>query len=186
VKSVLAGLAGALVATLGVAAWQARTAAPSLVSASNVPGLVAAPTTIPVSSALSGLPLAVRCAPGQQAVVRQLIVDGQTTAAAECVGAGGVVPIGYNMTVDNTAPDIVRWQPPRAEPASYLARERPARRVVYRESKPRRNWGKTALVIGGSAGAGAGVGALAGGKKGALIGAALGGGAASLWEALKR
>ena len=60
------------------------------------------------------------------------------------------------------------------------------RRAAYRETKPRRNWVKTALVIGGSAGAGAGIGALAGGKKGALVGAAVGGGAASLFEAFKR
>jgi hypothetical protein len=53
-------------------------------------------------------------------------------------------------------------------------------------SSHRRSWGKTALIIGGSSGAGAGIGALAGGKKGALIGAAIGGGAASIFEATKR
>jgi hypothetical protein len=73
---------------------------------------------------------------------------------------------------------------------------RPARQVVYRDGSDdvvryepdvkRRSVAKTALVIGGSAGAGAGVGALVGGKKGALIGAALGGGAASIFEATKR
>ena len=63
-----------------------------------------------------------------------------------------------------------------------------AQRVVYRQAEvtPKRSWKKTALVIGGSAGAGAGVGAFAGGKKGALIGAAIGGGAASIYEAIKR
>ena len=55
-----------------------------------------------------------------------------------------------------------------------------------REVEPKRSWKKTALIIGGSTGAGAGVGAIAGGKKGALIGAAIGGGAASIYEAMKR
>jgi hypothetical protein len=49
-----------------------------------------------------------------------------------------------------------------------------------------RSVAKTAMIIGGSAGAGAGVGGIVGGKKGALIGAAIGGGAASIYEATKR
>jgi hypothetical protein len=72
-----------------------------------------------------------------------------------------------------------------------VAQPRVVRQAAY--TQPRaverpsgRSWKKTALVIGGSAGAGAGIGALAGGKKGALIGAALGGGAASIYEATKR
>ena len=48
------------------------------------------------------------------------------------------------------------------------------------------SWGKTAMVIGGSAAGGAGVGGIVGGKKGALIGAAIGGGAASIYEATQR
>ncbi len=49
-----------------------------------------------------------------------------------------------------------------------------------------RSWGKTAMIIGGSSGAGAGIGGLIGGKKGALIGAAIGGGAATVYESTKR
>jgi hypothetical protein len=52
--------------------------------------------------------------------------------------------------------------------------------------KPARSWQKSALLIGGSAGAGAGLGALVGGKKGALAGAALGGGAAAIYDQVKR
>jgi hypothetical protein len=61
-------------------------------------------------------------------------------------------------------------------------------RQVYREEEvqPERSWGKTAMVIGGSAAGGAGVGGIVGGKKGALIGAAIGGGAASIFEATQR
>jgi hypothetical protein len=71
------------------------------------------------------------------------------------------------------------------------------RRTVYREAAPvqervvvdeatQRSWGKTALIIGGSAASGAGVGAIIGGKKGAITGAAIGGGAASIYEATRR
>jgi hypothetical protein len=184
VKSVIAGVAGVLVATLGVAAWQARTAAPAY-RVSNVAGFADAAATLPIATtAAQGLPLAVRCAPGQQAVMRQIVVGGQLTAAAECTDAA--MPVAYGASlVQPVSSDIVQWQQPRVVPASYTVRERAPRRVVVREGR-KRNWGKTALVIGGSAGAGAGVGAIAGGKKGALIGAAIGGGAASLFEALKK
>ena len=66
-----------------------------------------------------------------------------------------------------------------AEAGHYV----PARATV---SRPRRDWTKTAMVIGGSTAAGAGLGALIGGKKGALIGAALGGGAGTVYEVKKR
>jgi hypothetical protein len=59
----------------------------------------------------------------------------------------------------------------------------PRRRVVERVvSRPRRNWKRTAAVIGGSSAAAAGLGAIFGGKKGALIGAAIGGGASTIYE----
>ncbi|RPI48100.1 MAG: hypothetical protein EHM55_26130, partial [Acidobacteria bacterium] len=57
---------------------------------------------------------------------------------------------------------------------------------VVSEEQPRRSWQKSALLIGGSAGAGAGLGALMGGKKGALSGAAIGGGAAAIYDQVKR
>ena len=57
------------------------------------------------------------------------------------------------------------------------------RRVVRTVSRaPRRDWKKTAMVIGGSSAAGAGIGGIFGGKKGALIGAAIGGGGATIYE----
>jgi hypothetical protein len=85
--------------------------------------------------------------------------------------------LGYTQAVAYGQPDIVERP---------VVRTQTVRRRVVRETAPKRSWQKTALVIGGSAGAGAGVGAIAGGKKGALIGAAIGGGAASIFEAFKR
>jgi hypothetical protein len=57
---------------------------------------------------------------------------------------------------------------------------------VARTARPRRDWAKTALIIGGSSAAGAGVGAAIGGGRGAAIGAALGGGISTLYEGLHR
>ena len=84
----------------------------------------------------------------------------------------------------------------RPVPAVYETVPAPApERVVYREraatrtvasAEPRRDWKKSAMVIGGTTAAGAGVGAIFGGKKGALIGAAIGGGASTIYEARKR
>ena len=59
-------------------------------------------------------------------------------------------------------------------------------RTRYRYARPHRSWGKTALTIAGGAATGAGIGGIAHGKKGALIGSALGGGAATLYESVKR
>jgi len=81
---------------------------------------------------------------------------------------------------------MVSLDRPTYVPAREVVRTAASRRIATRETRHRRSWAKTALVIGGSAGAGAGIGAVAGGKKGALVGAAIGGGAASLLEAFKR
>ena len=134
-KSVIAGVAGVLVATLGVAAWQARTAAPAY-PGSNGPGFVDADRKRAGRvHAAQGMPLAVRCAPGQQAVMRQIVVDGQLTAAAECTDAA--MPSAYGASlVQPVSSDIVQWQPPRVVPASYTVRERAPRRAVVREEPP--------------------------------------------------
>jgi len=144
-------------------------------------------STAPQSAydAEAAVPLSVRCEPGQRAVVRHVsTLNGPSTEAA-CVSDPAYAE------ASTLGPGVVSMQP-RVVPASYTVPERVApARMVYREAPRRsveskRSWKKTALVIGGSAGAGAGVGAIAGGKKGALIGAAIGGGAASLYEAVKR
>lgn len=161
-KTFLASLGGALAMLLVVATWQARTSASQYASAPQ-----SWATSAEVASAV----------PSNVATLPQ----GVMMAAP----AGGVVPVAYTPNgYQPVASNLVQLDTPRVQPTRYVTPS--PRRVVYRETRSRRNWAKTALVIGGSAGAGAGIGALAGGKKGALVGAALGGGAASLFEALKR
>ena len=110
-------------------------------------------------------------------------------------------PYGWSP-YSTTAPGAVAYsaypayqaQPPYPVQTQYVTERAVAQPTVRRvstqrvasEVKPRRSWQKSALLIGGSAGAGAGVGALVGGKKGALAGAAIGGGAAAIYDQVKR
>ena len=59
-------------------------------------------------------------------------------------------------------------------------------RATRVDRTPKRSKTKTALMIAGSTATGAGVGGALKGKQGALIGAAVGGGAASIYESVKR
>src|SRR4051812_46301765 len=88
------------------------------------------------------------------------------------------VPVAYNPYVVS-APEPA----PVVRPAT-----RPARATTTRivDEAPKRDWKKTAMVVGGTTAAGAGLGAIIGGKKGALIGAAIGGGAGTLYEVRKK
>ena len=135
----------------------------------------------------------VQCEPHQEAVLQRSFVAGREVAQVTCVAramapAAYAAPAGYYpatayaQPVAYAQPDIV------ARPAARATTVRPrAQRVaMQREVEPKRSWKKSALIIGGAAGAGAGVGALAGGKKGALIGAAIGGGSGAIYEAIKR
>jgi hypothetical protein len=102
-------------------------------------------------------PVIVRCGHGQRAVIRNSYVRGEPVTRVACVGDT------YRATL----------------PARYD-------QTRYGYHRPHRSWGKSALIIGGSAGTGAGLGGLVGGKKGALIGGALGGGVGSLYEGAHR
>src|SRR5215471_19187205 len=102
-------------------------------------------------------PVIVACGPGQHTVIRNTYHRGEPATRVACVGN-----INHGTY-----------------PARYYQRG-----YVYH--RPHRSWGKSALVIGGSAGTGAGIGGFVGGKKGALIGGALGGGVGSLYEAAHR
>jgi hypothetical protein len=87
--------------------------------------------------------------------------------------------VSYAQPVASVAPAPVRT-------VSYQDAPREVTRTRYVERAPRRDWKKTALIIGGSSAAGAGVGAIFGGKKGALIGAAIGGGASTIHQTMKK
>jgi hypothetical protein len=127
--------------------------------------------------AAGGAPqLQLRCEPGQRAVIRQVA----GAAAGECIDdvSFGDAPRATRASVAypvNEVRTIRQAQPARAYQSA-------PRRTSARVDRSGRDWGKTAMVIGGTSAAGAGIGALFGGKKGALIGAALGGGAGTLYE----
>ena len=154
----------------------AQTSAPYAMTVADARGMNSATTTSPTL---------VQCEPHQEAVLQRSIVANREVAQVTCVtrmAPTAYAAAPYAAPAVYAQPDIVQ------RPVVRTQTVRP-QRVVYRQAedvKPKRSWAKTALVIGGSAGAGAGVGGLAGGKKGALIGAAIGGGAASIYEAVKR
>jgi hypothetical protein len=156
--------------------------------------LVWSPWSARANTALTTSNVAVNCEPRQQALVRQTIHNGELQVNIQCVN-GGAQPVGYVDEYGRPLPatgmvtmPAVYTEEPRLVPAVYAPRSAVRQTSAPRtlSSRSKRSWQKTALVIGGSAGAGAGVGALIGGKKGALIGAAIGGGGAGLLEALKR
>lgn len=100
---------------------------------------------------------------------------------------GAVVPMGYTAyPAYQPAPYPVQTQYVTERAVAQAPVRRVTTQRVSSETKPRRTWQKSALLIGGSAGTGAGVGALIGGKKGALAGAAIGGGAAAIYDQVKR
>lgn len=115
------------------------------------------------------------------------------TLDGQFVAVPNARPIATNFTpvaaqrVSNSAP-VRRTVSSRPAPtrAVYRTSQAEQERVIVEEERNERSWGKTALIIGGSAASGAGVGAIIGGKKGALAGAAIGGGAASIYESTRR
>ncbi len=116
-------------------------------------------------------------------------VDGRVVQVpdARTVGYAPGYAAGYATALQPAASRVLVQQTPSPQRTVYRTAQPVQEQVVVeRAAQPRRSWAKTALVIGGSTGAGAGVGGLVGGKKGALVGAAIGGGAASIYEATRR
>jgi hypothetical protein len=126
---------------------------------------------------------------GPDGIARPYLISNQATTVP---GAMATLP-GYSpyaMATPLAGPSYVATQPQYV--SERVVTQRPvARRVsttqqTYEPDAPRRTWQKSALLIGGSAAGGAGIGGLIGGKKGALAGAALGGGAAAIYDQVKR
>jgi len=199
VKVILGSAVGGLVA--GGIALLAGSQAPSTATRGSFaePAMMPVAQTVPHSVAPT-----VQCAPHQQAAMARVLVNGQELTTLACVdrvndGMAYYQPVPQGFATPQTYAQPVSYVPVQmssSAPQIVSPVRRPAAtRTVYRDREDtvryepdtrKRSIAKTAMIIGGSAGAGAGVGAIAGGKKGALIGAAIGGGAASIYEATKR
>ncbi len=131
-----------------------------------------APDPMGVEGALSAAPL-VDCGAGREALVEQVIANGETVARVKCVATQPVV---------------------RAAPAPVVTAERapearsdvPVAKPEANEDEGSRSLKDSALIIGGAAGAGAGIGAIAKGKKGAAVGAAAGAVAGTVYDLVTR
>lgn len=135
-----------------------------------------------------------QCQPHEEAVMRRAFVAGREVTDVTCITRSSAYAAPYAPQAAYAQPVAYAQQPvyrdeivtrpvTRTRTVSQPARQRT---TVRREEQSDRSWGKTAMIIGGSAGGGAGIGGLIAGKKGALIGAAIGGGAATVYEARKR
>jgi len=111
----------------------------------------------------------VDCGSGREAVLQPAVVDGKTTVRIKCIATP------RERAVASVAPPAA----PGA-PAAVAAAARAD------EEKNSRSTKESALIIGGSAGAGAGIGAIAKGKKGAALGAAIGGVAGTAYDLMTR
>jgi hypothetical protein len=117
----------------------------------------------------------------EQSVDTQLVPPAYATALRPIAAPSAEVVTPVRNTTRQTA--AARRPVYRSTPVQEREIVRDEREIVRDEDH---SWGKTAMIIGGSAAGGAGVGGIVGGKKGALIGAAIGGGAASIYEATQR
>jgi hypothetical protein len=183
VGSALGGLVAGAVA-LGAAAVMR----PSLAFGVDQP---ASPYAMPVANPASlNNGTALQCQPHEEAVMQRTVVNGREMSAMTCITRMNAAPVYY---APGYAQPVYGQPVYRDEmvtrPVVRTVNTAPVRRVSSQSRERResgRSWGKTAMIIGGSSGAGAGVGGLIGGKKGALIGAAIGGGAATIYESTKR
>ena len=117
-----------------------------------------------LESVLAGAP-SVDCGSGREAVLQPVVVNGKTSVQIKCIAPARERSV---VSADPLAA-------PAAAPAAPAA-----------EAKNSRSVKESALIIGGSAGAGAGIGAIAKGKKGAALGAAIGGVAGTVYDLMTR
>ena len=127
---------------------------------------------------------------GPDGVARPYLVTGQPAYGqvpyATMPSWSPYAPAAPGVVAPYPAPARVQYANERVVTEQPIVRRVSTRQVSSERVAPRRTWQKSALLIGGSAGAGAGVGALIGGKKGALAGAAIGGGAAAIYDQVQR
>ena len=181
VGSAIGGLVAGAVA-LGAAAVMKPATAPAYASDPNGAYAMTVANTSPFNNGaqLAGQP---QCQPYEEAVLRRAFLNGREVTDMTCITRmNSVGAPAYAQPVSYTQP-VYRDQMV-TRPAVRTA-SAPSPRVTSRNDGDR-SWAKTAMIIGGSSGAGAGLGGLIGGKKGALIGAAVGGGAATIYESTKR
>ena len=191
VGSAIGGLVAGVVA-LGAAAVMRPSPAPAF----GVDQPVSAYGTPVANTASFNNGAMLQCQPYEEAVMQRTIVNGREVSAMTCITRANAAPYYAQPGYAQPYAQPVYGQPVYRDdmvtrPVVRTVNTAPVRRasVQSRESVRResgRSWGKTAMIIGGSAGGGAGIGGLIGGKKGALIGAALGGGAATIYESTKR
>ena len=107
----------------------------------------------------------VDCGSGREAVLQPAVVNGKTSVQVKCIATA------RERSVVSAAAAVA----PASVPVAPAA-----------EAKKSRSTKESALIIGGSAGAGAGIGAIAKGKKGAALGAAIGGVAGTVYDLMTR
>jgi hypothetical protein len=129
-----------------------------------------------LESVLAGAP-SVDCGSGREAVLQPIVVDGRSSVQVKCIATARERTV---VSVASPAAPAAVVAAPVAAPAAA-----PAARQVE-EAKDSRSLKESALIIGGSAGAGAGIGAIAKGKKGAALGAAIGGVAGTVYDLMTR
>ncbi len=117
-----------------------------------------------LESVLAGAP-SVDCGSGREAVLQPIVADGRTSVQVKCIATAR-----ERSVVSAASPSA-----PAAVPAARVELTKDSRSIK-----------ESALIIGGSAGAGAGIGAIAKGKKGAALGAAIGGVAGTVYDLLTR
>ena len=155
-----------------------------------VPGQAGAPTTQMIVGP-DGIARPYLVQAGQNAFGQPMVGQPYAWSPYSTTTPGAVAPMTYvpyqSVPAYQQAPYPVQTQyvTERAVGPAPVRRVS-TQRVSSEVARPQRTWQKSALLIGGSAGAGAGVGALMGGKKGALAGAAIGGGAAAIFDQVKR
>lgn len=149
-----------------------------------------------MNSDMTMAPTTTQMAVGPDGVVRPYAVrTGEASFGANWQVATPVAQGNWAPYAGAPVPTPVAYgaYPVPVRTVSQTVVEQPAPRPVtrrstttYRRAEPERSWQKSALLIGGSAGAGAGLGAIIGGKRGAAAGAAVGGGIAAIFDQTKR